>query len=77
MDKLTITYIHSTDTWYFPNKELYVGRFMFLYAHSDYLAHMLGLEFLDKNLRESLFLKLAQEPKSDHIELNFTPYKEQ
>lgn len=58
---MRIEYIPSTDTYYFPNKEVYVKRWMFLYADPDYLAHMLGLDFLHKDARTTLFTLLSRE----------------
>lgn len=61
MNDITISYIHNTDTYYIPIKELYIKRWMFLYADPSYLAHMLGLDDISTKDRDALFTMLGQE----------------
>lgn len=61
MNDITIHYIHNTDTYYIPHKELYIKRWMFLYADPKYLAHALGFDDMNTKDRDTLFTMLGRE----------------
>lgn len=65
---MIIHYLHNTDTYYFPHKELYIKRWMFLYSSPEYLAEMLGLDMLSVQERDSMFLILAQDQRVDYYD---------
>lgn len=62
--KIELQYLHNIDSYYIPSKEIYIKRWMFLYADPTYLASMIGVEHLNTKERDELFLRLAQEPES-------------
>lgn len=72
---MKISYLPNTDTYYIPSKELYIKRWMFLYADPNYLAHMLGLDDINTKDRDALFTTLGREEdnRPDHYIINIAP----
>lgn len=72
---MKISYLPNTDTYYIEDKELYIKRWMFLYADPTFLAHMLGLDDISTKDRDVLFTMLGREEdnRPDHYIINVTP----
>lgn len=70
---MRIEYLPNTDTYYIPSKELYIKRWMFLYADPTYLSHVLGIDDIAIKDRDVLFTMLGREDddRPRFIELTF------
>lgn len=68
---MTFQYIPSNDTWYFPHKDIYIKRWMFIFATQDYLMDMLDLN-MDKKQFADLMIQLSRVPDAKVI--NVTDY---
>lgn len=56
------TYIYDKDMYYFPHKEVYVHRSLFIFADETYLADKLGLQLIPRKELNAWLWKMAVAP---------------
>lgn len=59
---ISYSYIYDKDTYYFPHKEIYLHRSLFIFADEYYLAAKLGLELIPRASFNTWLWKMAVAP---------------